>query len=318
MPARILATLVIAGTLVSSAALAEDPAPAPASSPPAPAVEPANPMGGPSIKPATATPPKPTLITRDFAGKLIPLETRPEYAAIDLLKLTPTEKAAIDTLRSDRATRVNQVLQKHYTLFLDIQGDSQSGERAKAMTKIRELRQAEPDLFEPPLSERVSGLLGTENKAVFTSLLDEYTKAEVADRAPAKSPGAADGEDSMRGATPAAGSPEARPRRRLGDQAATPPAFDARRRESMLTMREIGRSLRSTVQDRTQRADAMMKAIGATPELEEKIREILRQGGAANPGGEPTPEARAETTRKIFALLTPEQRAQWIAASRER
>jgi hypothetical protein len=318
MPTRTLVILALAGSLFSSFAIAADPAPAAPAVAPAPAVEPANPMGGPNVKPATTTPEKPTLVKRDFAGKLQPLDARPEYVALDLLELSPTEKSAIDTLRTERATRISQVLQKHYTLFLDIQGDNQSGDRAKAMGKIRELRQAEPDLFDPPLSERLTAALSTENKDIFNDVLAEYAKAEAADRTPPKTPGAGTGEDSMRDMDPAAPAPDARPRRRAAPQGATPPAFDARRRETMLTMREIGGSLKATVQERNDRSATFMKAISASPELEEKIREILRASGANNPGAEPSAEARAETTRKIFALLTPEQRAQWLAASREK
>ncbi len=324
MTARALNAFLLAGTLFSATALAARAEPAPATPAPAPATapasEPANPMGGPNVKPADAIATKPTLVKRDFAGKLQPLDTRPEYAALDLLKLSPTEKSAIETFRTQRATRVGQVLQKHYTLFLDIQGSNQSGERAKAMTKIRELRAAEPDLFDPPLAEQLSGPLSAENKAIFSSLVDEYLKAEAEDRTPSKAPSAGEGEDSMREKEPATPTPtsDARPRRRPGAAGSTPPAYDAQRRETMRTIREIGGTLKATVQDRSARSDAVIKAIGATPELEEQIRQILRSSLGGNVVADPTPEARIEATRKIFALLTPEQRKQWIAATKER
>ena len=92
MTARTLTALALAGTLLASAALARtEPAPSTATPPPAPgapsapeAGEPANPLRGPSITPTSATPAKPTLISRDFAGKLQPLDNRPEYVALDL------------------------------------------------------------------------------------------------------------------------------------------------------------------------------------------------------------------------------------------
>ena len=326
MTARTLAALALAGTLLASAALARtEPAPSTATPLPAPAtpptpepVEPANPLRGPSITPTSATPAKPTLISRDFAGKLQPLDNRPEYVALDLLKLSDTERAAIDKLRTQRATRIAQVLQVHYAKIVELQGAGQSGDRATAMTKAREIRQAEPDLFEPPLADRFAPALTTENAATFKSLLNEYAQAELADRALAKT-----GADPMgpEGESPADSPAPAR--RRPGgagraDPGNLPPALQAARRETMLTLREIGRSLKSTVNDRQARSEAHMKAIGASPELEEKIRQILRASGAANPGSEPTPEARAEMTRKIFALLTPEQRRQWIAAPKDR
>jgi Spy/CpxP family protein refolding chaperone len=82
----------------------------------------------------------------------------------------------------------------------------------------------------------------------------------------------------------------------------------AQRMEMNHTLREIGRSLRAIVDERKDRADAMLKAANATPEQEAKIRAIFRELGSKAGTGEPSEQERGAALRKVLEILTPEQR----------
>lgn len=284
----------------SAAALAfeppeDTPAAAPASAKPPP--EEIS-LGGPKVKPAEA---ERTLVHREMNGALVRLEERPETAALKLLKLSKAQRDAADELLVKRGALVSKTLSANMELFLELQGARQAGDRDAAQKLMIRMRDAAKDLLDPPLVDTLAGAVGEERGKELRALVDEYFGAlAVEENKPA------DGADRP-GAAPS------RPR------AAAAAALNPRMRMRMelnLAVREMARTLAASVTERQERMDALLKAAEATPEQEARIRAIMRAGNAG--GQPPSQEAREETTRKILAELSPEQREKYLKAARSR
>lgn len=88
--------------------------------------------------------------------------------------------------------------------------------------------------------------------------------------------------------------------------------------ELNLLLRETGRGLAAKVTERRERMDELLKAVDATDEQAEKIRRLARESASEANGYKQTPAQRAELTKKIMDVLTPEQRRRWTEAMRGR
>jgi hypothetical protein len=237
-------------------------------------------LAGPSV---VETTPTPTLVKRDMSGNLEILDRRPEIAAVDLLGLTPQERAPIDEMLTQRAAAVSSLLRDHYPLFLKLQGARQGRAGPMEMAPlIQEFRPLASDLLEPPLADRITPMLPDAKRPVFRNLIDEYLAAWSDNMARERS----DGMGPAR-ATPAGG-PQSGQRTEIG-----------------LLLREIARTLAATVEQRREQTDALLKRVQATPEQEAKIRAILRGAG----GPDATEESRRDVRRRIAEVLTAEQRS---------
>lgn len=266
--------------------------------PPAPAREPAL-LSGPRVE---AKESRATLIKRDFNGKLTRLDDRPEHAALALLNLTAEERKPADAVLDARSVKVAKVLSDHIDLFTKIQNARQGGGKAEEMRPLlREMHDAAGDLLDPPLRTKVAEALPEAKRAEFARIVEEYITALASEEAPGGKPAADD--------QPMTDTP----RRRAG--AATGPGAAARI-ELNLLLRELGRELNSVVTTRREQTEAFLRAIDATPEQADKIQKIFREQGA-QAGLHPTREQRAETMRKVFEVLTPEQRRKAEAFHRQ-
>jgi Spy/CpxP family protein refolding chaperone len=245
-----------------------------------------------------------TIVERSFDGTLVRLETRPEQAAVALLTLTDDQKQPINKLFEDRAKKLSTVLYENLDTFLAVQAARQAGggrpsndpkDREEIAGKMRELHKAgaEAGLIEPPLVDQVAKLLPEDQTPEFRRLVSEYMTA--VDQQAQKDFGANPQGSFSRPGNP---TPDG-PRRATGDQ----------RTQMNLFIRELARTLGAVVQERKEQAEALFKAVDATPEQQTQIQNLLRETGEKNKGKRPTPEQRAETFKKIMDLLTPEQRA---------
>lgn len=260
----------------------------------APAEPPADPLRGPRVQPADAGPP--TLVERGFDGSMSLLEERPETAALKRLTLSDAERKAVDEILAQRGANVQSVLSEHTALFLELQGARQGNDREAIRRLMPQFREAAAELLTPPLRERLATALTPQNAEELNRLVDDYLRQMPVQGA--RQPGQPVPEAGEAGRAPLA---RARPDR------------SGQRMEINLTIREMARAVSGIVSDRCERTDAMLKAIGATPEQESKIHAILRDGSGV---GQPTEEQRAQRMRRIMNELTPEQRAAWLKAAR--
>ncbi len=258
----------------------------------------ADPLRGPKVG-GGADAAAPSLVERGFDGSMALLEERPETAALKRLTLSADEQKAVDDVLAQRAAAVQKVLTENMALFNEVQGARQSNDREATRRLMPQFREAAAELLTPPLRERLGAALTPANAGELNRLVDEYMK-----QLPARDP-----RQRQKPAEAGAG---------MGEQPAMPerarPERTPQRMELNLTIREMARSLQAMVTERRERTDAMLKAVGATPEQEARIQAILREKPGSGPPG---PEARAERTRKIMGELTPEQRRAWMKAARE-
>lgn len=246
----------------------------------------AAPLGGPS-----ATAPKPvatvplSIVERDFEGKLIKIDRRPEVAAVEKLALTVEKRKEIDDFLTARFAKVSAFTKEHYDLFIKLQGARQAQSREELPSLMRQMREAAGDFVNKPLVDELAALVSKEQGENLRRMVREYmvesAKSEPRQGPAGAGPGRADG-----------------------------PPVEGPRAELNLFIREMARGFAAMVAERKQQSDEQFKRVQATPEQEAKIRAIIRSYNTS-PGTELTREQRMEMTQKILAELTPEQRQLW-------
>lgn len=272
-----------------------------------------NPLAGPSVD-AAATP---TLVKRDFEGKLERIEMRPEFAAIELIPLKPEERGRVDEVLARRAADVQRVTMDNHELFLKLQGARQGGDRREMMTLMRDFRDVAEPLLKPSLFNQIRDVLPADQRAEYARLVDEYLAALAVEPDPMGSMWTRRGQRRGIGgdaAREAAGTPAPDTDSRMGDgpkegaRTGPPSGMIARRRVEMnLLIREMARGFGEMVEERRENTDELLKAINATDEQEAKIRAIIRDGGETA-ALKLSAEQKTERFRKIMAELTPAQR----------
>lgn len=307
-------------TAPASPAPVTKPASEPASNP----VPPSDVLRGPKVEDRSLE--HATLVKRDFSGALVRLETRPEIAAVDLLGLTKEEREPADAVLADRAAKISAFTLGHYDLLIKLQGARQGGSRQELAGLMRDVRTEAGELFSVSLADQVAAALPEARKEKFREMVGEYVKAlavelENEDRAATSgSRGRSPGSPAKPADAPGSNQSGegAEPMRDAGRSAkAEPSAMSIRRVQGQLFVREMARSFGSFVEDRREHADAMLKAVEATPEQENKIRGMLREFGVET-AFKPTPQQRAELWGRILRELTPEQRRKAAALRAEK
>lgn len=292
------AALLAAASLLAATGVARgvEPEPPPAADP--------SPLSGPKVTASdgSSSAASATLVKRHFDGALEQLDRRPEVAALDLLGLTAQERAAADALLTKRAAKVSSLATEHATLLMSLQGSRERGGLPEDLRqKMREFREAAADLLNPPLAEQLGATLPESKRAEFRRLVSEYTSALSADET-ARQRG---GMEPMDGERPAG--------RRPSRAGAGPMMM-----ELNLLLRETGRGLVARVNERREALDQLLKTVEATDDQAEKIRRLARESASETTGYKQTEAQRAELTKKIMEVLTPEQRRKWMEAMRGR
>ncbi len=104
------------------------------------------PLGGPPVD-ASAT--APTLIERDYEGRLRKLERRPEIAALDMLGLTDTELAPANEVVDERAALIEKIVFNNLLLLGEVGTALETAPPGAGMEAV-----------EPDLRERFEAALG--------------------------------------------------------------------------------------------------------------------------------------------------------------
>lgn len=277
----VAAALVIAGSLPNPATAQEREA---ATANPPTAASPAYPLAGPTLAPAA--PAKPTLVQRDFAGKLVRLDLPPAEAAANVLDLDPPTRAKVDAILLARAALLDRIVSENLQLLARLQGLRESPDKAKAREALQDLVEVSVPLrARGTLASELAGALPAEQAARLRSMTEEYVRAAIAERAAEKSAGK---------------NLSFRERARAQREAA---------RDETLAMvgQEFRRAYERTIGQRTADFDAILKEFSVTPEQESKIRRIVQDNIVAN-GGTPTAAQRSNAFWDIYAVLDPTQR----------
>lgn len=272
--------VLLASLLLAAPALAQTAEPA---DPPA--------LAGPSV---TDTKAPPSLVQRDFEGKVKRLEEPADEAALALLPLTPEQRAKADAVLAQRHALLDRLVLENFQTVSRLRG-APADERRQVFLELREALR--------PLRER--GSLADELRPVLTSeqherhaeLVGEYFAAITDETAP----GEAMGEQ---------------PRR----------AVDRAGAAGRELIQQIGvavrRSYERTIGQQQKELEATLAALNLTPEQDAKVRKIIldsaqKRLSAAGPGAPanaktdapPRPDTeRRRTLLAVMSALTPEQR----------
>lgn len=235
---------------------------------------PTGPLAGPSVM----TPDRaPTLVARDFDGKVKRLDEPAEEAALRLLTLSDAEKSKAAAITAARAAILDAVLADNIPLLLKLQGLRDGSARDEGLAALRELSAKLRPLRERGrLRDEIAGALTPENASKFIPLVDEYWKAVLAERA------AMEGE-SVR------------------------PAQAAGREVLQAIGQEIRRSYERVVGGRQKQLDEALARLSLSPEKEASLRLLVSNHFQATLGT-PTPAQQREFVAAFMKELTPEQR----------
>lgn len=137
----------------------------------------AQPLGGPLVRPATAS-----IVETDFLGRLRRPETSPERAALDLLSLARHDRDRIEALLAPREALLDRFVTDHLLLLAQfdtaIKGGSHRRAFALALTLLRALA---PVIEAGPVRARVESALEPDARLRFHALLRDYDAALVRD-----------------------------------------------------------------------------------------------------------------------------------------
>ncbi len=243
------------------------------------------PLSGPRVTPRDA---EPTLVERDFGGRLKRLEADPVLAALDKLTLDADTRARVDAVIAERNAIVDRLVQDHFKTIVELHNARQADERDKVRELLRELAgYARPLLSRGSLADEVRPLLPEDQRQQFSSMLSEYRSAALTDRM-----GGGDTGPAMSRA-----------------QAAT---------TELLTGfgQEIKRAYDRTFNARKAEFDKLLETLNLTPEQDAKVRGIVVDQFQKSQG-QSSPRDRRRMFMQIYRVLDAEQRSTLMARLRE-
>ena len=244
-------------------------------------------LAGPKVDAASAAP---SLVARDFSGTITRLESSPEEAAIPLLTLSPQETTLVETAFNERAAIFDRAVSENYELVLKLQGFREA-KPAERLAMLREWNTALRELkVRGKLVDEISAALSKENAAAFRKLVTDYREALIA--------------QAMKGS-------EMMGERPLNRQ-------QAQGREVLIELgQEVKRAFDRRIAEGKTKIEEVVKTIDATPEQREQLEKISLDF-AQQSLGKPTAAQRSALIRRIFDVLTPEQRKKLAAAYLEK
>jgi hypothetical protein len=173
---------------------------APASPPQPPSVQPATPpapagapaeAGAPLAGPKVAEKPAPpTLVERDFEGRLKRLEIPAPEAALRMLGLDEAARARAEAVLAERAAILDAFVRENLDLIVQLASAGESGDKLGALRLLYEgLEKLKALRDRGPLAMELAGAIPSEQAAEYWRLVKEYQaalKAELAAEARAR------------------------------------------------------------------------------------------------------------------------------------
>jgi hypothetical protein len=222
-----------------------------------------------------------SLVQRTMSGRFVPVEGRPEAAALQRLDLDEEQRERAREVVEQRALSIALLLVDEIDTVREITDQITTGRRDAAREGLREIwRNFEPGAPRDPLLEPLSEVLTSGQIDRLRRLLDEYWDAWI--------------DWELRGSEERREDPEARKRvaRRLGFR---------------LFEREVRRGYDASLRHYRQALEGITNAVAPTDKQREAIRSLvidhIRQTRL-----EATPEQRRAVMLEIYRLLDPERR----------
>lgn len=234
-------------------------------------------LAGPFVE---TTPHERSLVRRDFSGRLVRLDGLPVNAALDLMDLTPEEKAAAMRPLTERAVAIEKILRENTRLVLEAQGAFKPGDDGRGQRAVVKLYNLARPVFAAgsPLDLTAAELPG-EKARELRRLVGEYTRAAVADRM--------------------AGNVDGKKQDRFG-------AFVAER--VAVFGKEVELAAKRTFEGGEKDFRELSRKLGLTPEQESKIQAMF-VGMMTRDYAKPSKGEQLRVMLSAYKLLTDEQRA---------
>lgn len=239
-------------------------------------------LKGPTVS-APAT--KPTLVEKDFSGKLKRLDVPAEEAALRLMKVDDAARSRIDTILSERAAIIDKAVIENIDLVVQIHNAGQSGDKAEALRLFQEFaKKLEPLKARGKPVDEIASALPEDQREPYRALVSEYHQAQVADTM-----AQARGRGEEMGLKQAAG------RELVG-------AIGL----------EIKRSYERQIGSRKEDFEKLLASLNLKPEQETRIRNMVTEYGQKTKLN-PSPEQKRAMFGKIYKELDAEQRKALVA-----
>ncbi|MFN7021440.1 MAG: hypothetical protein ACK4WH_08955 [Phycisphaerales bacterium] len=240
---------------------------------PPPAPEPAT-LAGPRVDGLPTG--RRTLVHREFDGRLKRLEVEPVGAAVAIMDLSASDRAAAERVLLERKTAFDALIRDNIPLLMRADGafkGHDGGEGQRALQQLFE--KARPIIDRGPLIDQVAGALSPGAAAELRRIHAEYMAAAVQDRI---------------------------------DRGEKPDRFGLRLAEGFAQFqREVEDSARRVFEGGEKEFKQLAARLDLTPEQESRIQGMF-QDLYANSMGKPPKGEQARVLLKSLGLLTPEQK----------
>lgn len=237
-------------------------------------------LSGPRVEPKAT---QPTLVRRDIAGKVVQLDENPAELALRLLKLDDATRAKVDAILTQRAKVLDKIVEDNLLLIAEISGLSQSGQREKAVTKLKELSDAnEPLRKRGMLVQELNTVLSKPEQDELRRLVQEYIQARIQDA-----------QDEAKAA---------------GKEREFRPGTVARADMLHVAGKDIGRSYERVFGQKVADFEALMNKLGLTDAQRAEFSRLSQSLIASANGARPTKADQARVFAEMYRTLTPEQR----------
>lgn len=249
-------------------------------------------LKGPSVSASPKS--EPTLIERDFEGRLRTLETDPVSAALPLLGLDAVSMEACHQILNERRAILDRVVQNNLLLLVQTQQARQSGDKDEVRRLTRELIGKAGELrARGRVLDEIKGVIPTEAFTKLDGLVRGYMSAAAKERNERGGDMSADGD--------------------AGAGAGGGAKAGAMRAEfAAMIGQEIRRSYERVVGQRVAEFEKLLKDLDVTPEQESKIRKIAADTFQRSEGKKPTRAQRAKVFLAVYKELDGMQRTRLL------
>ncbi|MEX2219008.1 MAG: hypothetical protein WD749_09635 [Phycisphaerales bacterium] len=224
---------------------------------------------------------RPTLVQRDFNGRLTKPQLPPEEAALALLTLDPEARARADGVLASRAAILDRIVRENVELIIQLYNAGQAGDRPEQLRLLGQFAaKLEPLQARGSLETELAAAIPADQTPLFRSILEEYRTALTEDLALQA--------------------------RSTGQRPPRPRAAAARLALATLGL-EIKRSYERQIGGKAAEFERLLARLSLSPELEARIRTQVTDW-AQKTKGNPTEADKRALFVSLLSQLNAEQR----------
>ncbi|MCE2968319.1 MAG: hypothetical protein ACK5WB_04000 [Phycisphaerales bacterium] len=284
--AAAIVTCIVATAIVPSASARESPPPASTAPDSSANNSPSSPLAGPNT--GAASNPAPSLVHRDFTGRVVRPETPIEVLALEGLGLSPADRARVDEILGQRARDLEVFVLENIETLGELYGAVRTSNTRETIRLILRLAgRLPPSLGSGTLQQQLADVLPAHLRDAYNARLEDYWLALIDDD---------------------------RAQRNLNAPRARWQALAEDRLQAL--GKELAQAFERTVASGDLVHRIVTRDLGLTPDQNAAARDLAREFQEKT-GGNPTQAQGASYVLRFMAILTPEQRTRAIRAFRD-